>query len=90
MSFLLLQRLITINIELALSMNIDANLWLLTNSVTQIYIEFVQDFVHQEMNIVELLISYRMIPSSLSKVDANLLFVNSQRLESIFIESANN
>ena len=74
--------------NMAISMNIDANLWLLTNNVPQIHMIFCQHLVHQNMNIVEFLNSYWTIPSSLHKIDPNHLFVNSQPLASIFIEIA--
>ena len=72
-------------VYMALSTNIDPFRWPLTNSVIQICMEICQHLLHQEMDIVEHLNSYRMIPISLSKFVANFLFVNSQRKGSIFV-----
>ena len=47
-----------------------------------------QHLLHLNYNVVELLIGYSMIPSSLLKVGANHLFVNSQLFRSIMVESA--
>ena len=65
-------------IQLALSTNIDQNSWLLTNTVFQIHMEILQHLLHQNYDVIELLISYLMIPSSLLELDANYLFVNGQ------------
>ena len=72
----------------ALSINIELNLWPLTNNVLQIHMEILQHFHHQNYNIIELIISYPMIPSSLSNIDTNHPFVYGQRFSSIIIESA--
>ena len=79
---------LTINFQLALSINIDAYGWLLTNSVIQIHMTIFQHLLHQNMNVVVLFISYPTIPSSLIKFGANYWFVNGQPYASIFIESA--
>ena len=76
-------------LKLALSMNIERKCWLLTNSVAQICMEICQYLLHLDINIVAVLISYRMIPSLLFKIDTNLFFVNSQLFRCIFVESAN-
>ena len=73
---------------MALSINIDQNSWLLTNSVIQIHMEILQHFMHQNYDVIELLISYLMIPSSLLKPDANYMFVNGQLFWCILVESA--
>ena len=78
---------LTINFQLALSINIDAYGWLLTNSVIQIHMTIFQHLLHQNMNVVVLFISYPTIPSSLIKFGANYWFVNGQPYVSIFIES---
>ena len=73
---------------MAISTNIDQNSWLLTNTVFQIHMEILQHLLHQNYDVIELFISYPMMPRSLLELDANYLFVNSQLFWSIIIEIA--